>query len=289
VVTIATCEAIMPALEEHAVDVVLLDIGFPEGTGLDVMRQIHLDRRYTDLPIVILSSPTHRDDAIGALGTGADDVVMKPIEPRVLISRVQIALRSHRAMLGMEAARSVVVTLANEINAPDMDIGEHTQRIGAYAAELGRRVGLSAADMHAVAYSTLLHDLGKIGIADSILLKRGPLSADEREAINRHTEIGERIAAPLPGAHRFAPIIRHHHERWDGGGYPDGLEGQAIPMGARIIGIVDAFDAMTQFRPYREPRSVSEAIEELRSERGRQFDPDLVDAFVRILEWDGII
>jgi putative two-component system response regulator len=157
-----------------------------------------------------------------------------------------------------------------------------------FASQLGRRVGLSASDLNAVAYGTLLHDLAKLGIAEWILLKPGPFTEEERIAMQRHTEIGERIAAPLAGAERFGPILRHHHERWDGQGYPDGLKGEAIPMGARIIGVVDAFDAMTQYRIYRQPRSAPEAMEELRAARGSQFDPDLVDAFVSVLEEAGV-
>lgn len=107
--------------------------------------------------------------------------------------------------------------------------------------------------------------------------------------MQRHTEIGERIAAPLAGAGRLGPILRHHHERWDGKGYPDGLTGAQTPVGARIIGIVDAFDAMTQFRTYRQPMSVPAAVDELRRERGAQFDPALVDTFIDVLEWDGLI
>jgi len=107
--------------------------------------------------------------------------------------------------------------------------------------------------------------------------------------MQRHTEIGERIASPLAGAERFGPILRHHHERWDGEGYPDGLQGEAIPIGARIIGVVDAFDAMTQYRIYRQPLSVPDAVKELQTAKGTQFDPDLVDAFVKVLEWDGLI
>jgi HD-GYP domain-containing protein (c-di-GMP phosphodiesterase class II) len=188
----------------------------------------------------------------------------------------------------MEAAHQVIATLSQELNSRDSDIQSHTERIGQYASELGHRVGLSTADMHAVAYSILLHDISRIGVSESILLKRGPLTDDEWEAVRRHTEIGERIAAPLHGADRFGPIIRHHHERWDGTGYPDGLKGEGIPLGARIIGVVDAFDAMTQYRPYREPRSITDAIGELRRERGHQFDPHLVDEFARVIEWDGI-
>jgi len=283
-----TEDAVLEALEAHAIDVVLLDMGVGQGGGGELMRRIHRDRRYQDLPIVIVSSPTHHDAAMATLNAGADDVVMKPVDPYVLLARIKAALRMRRALLGMEAAHRVITTLAQEMNARDSDIQHHTERIGRYASELGRRVGLSAADLQAVAYSILLHDLGRIGISESIMLKQGALTDEEREAVRRHVEIGERIASPLPGAERFAPIIRHHHERWDGQGYPDGLAGDAIPTGARIIGIVDAFDAMTQFRPYRDPLSIAEAVEELRRERGRQFDASLVDKFVGVVEWDGL-
>jgi putative two-component system response regulator len=280
--------AVLQALEGYAIDVVLLDLGVTDTDGEPLMRRIHRDRRYVDLPILVLSSPGYRGAATASLSQGADDLVMKPIDPEILVVRIKAALRARRALLGMEAAHQVISTLAREMNARDTDIQEHTERIGKYAAELGRRVGLSAADLHAVAYSILLHDLGRIGISESILLKQGPLSRDELEAVRRHVEIGERIAAPLPGAERFGPIVRHHHERWDGSGYPEGLAGTSIPVGARIIGIVDAFDAMTQYRPYREPRSITDAIEEMRHERGRQFDPEMIDEFIHVVEWDGL-
>ena len=287
-VIVASGDGVFAALEAHAIDVVLLDMNVDDAGGGELMRKIHRDRRYQDLPIVIVSSPTHHDGAMATLSEGADDVVMKPVDPYVLLARVKSALRMRRALLGMEAAHQVITTLAQEMNARDADIQSHTERIGRWASELGRRVGLSSADLQAVAYSILLHDLGRIGISESIMLKRGPLSDDELESVRRHVEIGERIAAPLPGAERFGPIIRHHHERWDGQGYPDGLAGESIPTGARIVGIVDAFDAMTQFRPYREPLSITEAIAELRQERERQFDAALVDEFVGVVEWDGL-
>jgi putative two-component system response regulator len=287
-VVVADGQAVLDALEGYAIDVALLDLAVTDSAGEPIMRRIHRDRRYVDLPILVLSSPGYHGAATASLSQGADDLVGKPIDGDVLVARIKAALRARRALLGMEAAHQVIATLAREMNARDTDIQQHTERIGTFANELGRRVGLSAADLHAVAYSILLHDLGRIGISESILLKQGPLNRDELEAVRRHVEIGERIAAPLPGAERFGPIIRHHHERWDGSGYPDGLAGTAIPVGARIIGIVDAFDAMTQYRPYREARSISEAVAEMRQERGRQFDPDLVDEFVRVIEWDGL-
>jgi len=289
VVSVPDGVAAFQALEEHAVDVVILDVTRDGYDGFNTLQQIRHDRRYADLPVLLLTNPMASNHAEAGLESGADDLITKPVEPRVLLARVRSSLRTRRALLGMEAAHAVVAALANEINSRDTDIRLHTERLGLYASELGRRVGLSATDLNAIAYGTLLHDLGKIGISESIRLKPGPLTPEEREVMKRHTEIGERIAASLAGSERFGPIIRHHHERWDGQGYPDGLRAEAIPMGARIISVVDAFDAMTQYRPYRSPRSVPEAIEELRRERGRQFDPRLVDTFIQVLEWDSVI
>jgi putative two-component system response regulator len=130
----------------------------------------------------------------------------------------------------------------------------------------------------------MLHDVGKIGIPEAILGKTNGLTADERMILRRHPEIGERICLPLASARDFAPIVRHHHERWDGAGYPDGLAGVEIPLGARIVSLVDAWDAMTHDRPYRRAAPATEAIEELNRERGRQFDPDLTVAFIGLVE-----
>lgn len=283
VVTADSSEAIMATLRSHAVDTIVLtsDIG---GGADGAVAAVRAERHYADVPIIFVSAPDG-----GSVPAGCDEQVAEPVEPRILLDRVRGALRVRRSLLGMEQAHAVAASLANELLAPETDVRLHTERLGSYAAQLGRRVGLSASDLNAVAYGTLLHDLAKLGIAEWILLKPGPYTDEERIAMQRHTEIGERIAAPLTGAERFGPILRHHHERWDGAGYPDGLVGEDIPMGARIIGVVDAFDAMTQYRIYRKARSVPDAVAELKAGKGEQFDPGLVDAFVEVLEWDGLI
>lgn len=289
VVPLADGTGVSAALRQWAVDVIVLESGLTDAEGVDAVRAIRRNRRYADVPILLLADATDPEAGPPAEKTGADHVLVRPVDPVALLDRVQAALRIRRSLLGMEAAHAVVASLANELIAPEADIRLHTERLGTYAAELGRRVGSSASDLHAIAYGTLLHDLARLGIAEWILLKPGPLTEDEVEAMRRHTEIGERIAAPLLGSDRFGPILRHHHERWDGLGYPDGLRGEAIPVGARIIGVVDAFDAMTQYRIYRAPMSVPDAVAELRRGRGSQFDPDLVDTFIEVLQWDGLI
>ena len=275
---------VVPALEAHAIDVVVVDASV-DGGGASAVSAVRSERRYADVPVIYMASGGGQTDA----PAGIDHLLAAPIDPHILADQIRDALRTRRTLLGMEQAHAVVASLANELLAPETDVRLHTERLGSYASQLGRRVGLSASDLNAVAFGTLLHDLAKLGIAEWILLKPGPYTEEERIAMQRHTEIGERIAAPLAGADRFGPILRHHHERWDGDGYPDGLKGQDIPMGARIIGVVDAFDAMTQYRIYRQAKSVPEAMAELKSGAGAQFDPELVDAFIEVLEWDGLI
>jgi putative two-component system response regulator len=284
VVSVASSAALVLSLEANAVDVVIVD-ALVEGGGATAVGAVRDERRYADVPIIYLASDADETEVPAAI----DHLVATPIDPHALVDQIHSALRTRRTLLGMEQAHAVVASLANELLAPETDVRLHTERLGTYASQLGRRVGLSASDLNAVAFGTLLHDLAKLGIAEWILLKPGPFTEEERIAMQRHTEIGERIAAPLAGSARLRPILRHHHERWDGRGYPDGLQGEAIPIGARIIGVVDAFDAMTQYRIYRAAKSVPEAVAELKAGAGSQFDPELVDAFIEVLEWDGLI
>jgi putative two-component system response regulator len=184
----------------------------------------------------------------------------------------------------MEAAHGVVAALANAVEAKDVTTEHHCQRLAGYAHSLAAAVGLEGGELRAVSFGALLHDVGKIGVSESILTKPAPLTVAEWAEMRRHPEIGEQICRPLASSPQFVPIIRHHHERWDGNGYPDGLRGEAIPIGARIVGLVDAFDAMVNDRPYRPALTVSQAVAEVRAGTGRQFDPGLVPHFLDLLE-----
>lgn len=280
VIAVADGEAGYLAVAEHAPDLVLLDVGLPKVDGYEVTRWLRRDPRTATLPILLVTGRTTPEEVVAGLDAGADDFVRKPYNPAELMARIRSALRLRRALVGMEAAHAVVTALANAVEAKDTPTELHCQRLAHLAIRLARRVGLPDAELDAVAYGALLHDVGKIGIHDAILTKPGPLSDDEWVLMRRHPVIGERICAPLAAFAAFGPIIRHHHERWDGTGYPDGLRGEAIPIGARVVALVDAFDAMTHARAYRAARSVADALAEVIRLAGRQFDPELAPLLV---------
>ncbi|MCI0582980.1 MAG: response regulator [Chloroflexi bacterium] len=273
-------EAGLAAIESVNPDLLLLDVGLPGLDGLELTRQLRLDPRHVTLPVLLLTGRTLPSDVVEGLNAGADDFITKPFSQPELIARIRSALRLRRALVGMEAAHAVVTALANAVEAKDAQTEHHCERLAMLAGRLGRRLHLPPAELDAVTYGALLHDVGKIGVPDSILTKGGPLDEDEWGIVRRHPEIGERICAPLRSFGAFGPIIRHHHERWDGAGYPAQLRGERIPIGARIVGLVDAFDAITHDRPYRRARSLEQALDELGRGAGAQFDPELTRLFV---------
>ena len=278
------------ALEAVAVespDLVLLDIGLPGIDGLEICRRLRAEPATLTLPVILLTGRTSVEDVVAGLDAGADDFLTKPFNAGELLARIRSALRIRQVMGEMETAHGVVAALANAVEAKDATTEHHCQRLTGFAYQLGVAAGLSGAELKGVVFGALLHDVGKIGVPEAILVKPGPLSESEWIAMRRHPEIGEQICRPLRSSRLFAPIVRHHHERWDGRGYPDRLSGEAIPLGARIVTLVDSFDAMTHDRPYRPGRSVDDALEELRRESGRQFDPDLVAPFIARVPADG--
>jgi putative two-component system response regulator len=280
-------EAALLAVGEHAPDLVLLDIGLPRLDGYEVTRRLRSHVKTLTVPIILLTGRSALDDVVEGLDAGADDFLSKPFRQPELLARIRSALRLRQALTRMDAAHTAVAALANAVEAKDPSTERHCQRLANLAARLGAQAGISGLELEAVAYGALLHDVGKIGVPESILTKPAPLDAVEWDLMRRHPEIGERICEPLAAAGTFTPIVRHHHERWDGRGYPDGLRGEAIPLGARIVALVDSFDAMTHDRPYRRAMPVPVAINELWREAGGQFDRALVPLFVMELERGG--
>lgn len=265
-------------------DVALLDIGMPEMDGLEVTRRLRAQPATALLPIILVTARGRLEDKVAGLDAGASDFITKPFEPAELLARVRTNLRLSSALARLESTQDVLVALANAVDAKDPLTEHHCNRVAARAIAVARRAGLSAEEVEAVGYGAVLHDIGKIGINEAVLTKPGLLTDAERGEMQRHPLIGAEILRPLRLGRVVVPIVRGHHERWDGRGYPDGLEGQAIPMGARIVAVVDAFDAMTYDRPYRARLNADEARAELIRHSGTQFDPGVVDLLLEMLD-----
>ena len=278
----------LEAALETAPDVVLLDVGLPGMDGLEICRRLRADPRTVTMPVVLLTGRTSVDDVVAGLDAGADDFLAKPFHEAELLARLRSARRLALVMAEMESAQGVVAALANAVEAKDTMTEHHCQRLAGLAHLLATAVELDPVSIKGVVFGALLHDIGKIGVSDGILRKTGALTDDEWIEMRRHPIIGEQICRPLASSREFAPIVRHHHERWDGGGYPDRLKGEEIPIGARIVGLVDAFDAIVHDRPYREAGSLENAMVEIVAGAGHHFDPELVERFAAIAAHDDL-
>jgi putative two-component system response regulator len=264
-------------------DLILLDIQLPDVDGLYICDEVKNNKLTRLIPIIIVTACGDRNAQLRSIEAGAEGYLQKPIDVQELETRLRTLLRVKRLNEMLEPAENVIFTLARTVEAKDPYTESHIQRLAHYATAIGERLGLNDVALTELRYGAILHDVGKVGIDETIIRKTGPLSPEEYRVMQQHTLIGERIVAPLRIAAHVGPIIRSHHERWDGGGYPDGLSGTAIPLGARIVSVVDAFDAMTTQRPYNRVRSHSEALAQLWAEAGTAWDPQIVAIFSKWL------
>jgi putative two-component system response regulator len=262
-------------------DLLLMDVMMPDVDGFEACRAIKQDPSTRLIPVVLVTSLEDTASRIRGIEAGADDFVSKPFNAPELRARVRSLLRIKHYTDDLDSAESVIVSLALTIEARDHTTAGHCERLSRYASALGQTLGLGDDDISALARGGFLHDVGKVGIPDAVLLKPGPLAPDEFELIKQHTIIGDRLCGELRALRKVRPIVRHHHERLDGSGYPDGLLGDATPLLAQIMGIVDVFDALTTVRPYRPAMSAAWAAEELRREVARGWRRgDLVTTFL---------
>src|SRR5947207_11258519 len=220
-------------------ELVLLDVMMPNMGGLDVCRELKAAPSTRLIPVALITALSGTRERIRGLEAGADDFVTKPVNPPELQARVRSLLRIKRYTDDLDSAESVIVSLALTVEARDAYTDGHCQRLAAYAAALGHAIGLGDDDIAALARGGFLHDIGKVGIPDAILLKPGPLSAPELDLMKQHTVIGDRLCGELRSLRRVRPIVRHHHELRDGTGYPDGLRGDEILVLAQIMSVVD--------------------------------------------------
>ena len=282
-------EALGIVAAEHP-DLVLLDVLMPLVDGYEVCRQIKANPATRLIPVVLVTGLTDTESRIRGLEVGADDFMAKPFIVPEMRARVASLVRIKRYTDALDSAESVILSLAMTIEARDRATEGHCQRLAKYAAALGGRLGLSNEDIETLRVGGYLHDIGKVGIPDRVLLKDGQLTPDEYELMKSHTVIGDRLCAELRLLKRVRPIVRHHHERLDGTGYPDGLAGDAVPLLAQIIGIVDVFDALTTPRPYKRAMSFDDACAMLKDEVALDWRrADLVGLFVDLLAEQGLV
>ena len=272
-------EQALGLLETDQYDLVLTDIRLSGiRSGLDLVQE--LSERLPSLPVLVMTGDGNSSLVSEALDRGAAGFLAKPFGVAELREKVERALRratQAEADVRERLVRPTIATaLANAIEVKDAHIHGHVERLAEIALTIGRRLGLSKHELSALELSAVLHDVGKIGIPDRILLKPASLTDDEREVMKAHAVIGDQMLRQLD-LDEIRPAVRHHHERWDGNGYPDRLAGERIPLLARIVAVADSIEAMTAHRPYRDPLPLRRVKEELVDGRGRQWDPQIVD------------
>ncbi len=303
-------------------DVLLLDINMPEVSGLDILRVMRLDPKLQHIPILVLTAATDPEIRTKALDLGASDFLNKPIDLSELLPRVRnaIILKQHFDMVAGETARleqqverrtrqleatrqQLILSLARAAEHRDNDTGNHVLRVGRYTAIIAEELGYPDKRLDMLEQAAQLHDVGKIGIPDSILFKPGKLDPDEYAMIQKHCAIGRQIIEPVsekefailkthtrlgesllhvrssPLLMLAARIAQTHHEKWDGSGYPLGLSGSDIPLEGRIVAVADVFDALSSARPYKKPFPRQQCFDIMESGRGKHFDPAILDAF----------
>jgi cyclic di-GMP phosphodiesterase len=278
-------QAALDAIAEDHPDVVLMDVLMPRLDGFEACRRIKDNPATRLIPVVLVTALADTNSRIKGLEVGADDFISKPFSEPELRARVRSLLRIKHYTDELDSAESVILSLALTIEARDGTTDGHCQRLAGYAAALGTAIGLETPEIAALRLGGFLHDIGKVGIPDSILMKPGPLTVAEYSLMKEHTVIGDRLCGELRSLRRVRPIVRHHHERQDGSGYPDALRGGAVPLLAQIMGVVDVFDALTTPRPYKKALPVDQADAMLLAEVERGWrDRDLVETFIRLDE-----
>jgi putative two-component system response regulator len=284
--TAATAEDALAALDDHNLGLVVSDIVMPGLSGLELLATVR--RLRPNLPVVLVTGRAAHGTVSAALAEGADGLVLKPFSQIELSRTVAAALR--RTALRTEDVRdrllplAVASVLTNAIETRDGSLEGHCERLADLAVRIGEECGLGEAELEILHLGALLHDVGKIGVPDRVLTKLGALTLEERALLRMHPLVGDRLLEPLAALADVRPIVRHHHERWDGGGYPDGLAGREIPLSARIIAVADSVEAMSAERSYRTPLARGRILAELERGRGAQWDPALVDVVVRLIE-----
>lgn len=265
-------------------DLILLDIMMPGMDGFEVCRRIKATPETRLTPVILITGLSRSEDRIEGINAGADDFLSKPIDINELLARSRSLLRLKQITDELENAEAVLLSLAHSIEARDPYTHGHCERLAEMSVKLGEQLAMPDDHIKALGWAGTVHDIGKVVVPDAILLKPGPLPEDEMAVMRKHSAVGERICAPLKSFRYVLPIIRHHHEKSDGSGYPDGLRGEEIPLTARILQLADVYDALTTDRPYRTAVSSETALQLMEEEAARGWwDVELFAAFRKMI------
>ena len=266
VIAVSDGVAALAAVREWHPDVVLLDVTMPELDGLEVCRRLKADPATRLTPVVLVTGQSDLEDRIKGIEAGCDEFLSKPVHPLELRARVGSLSRMKHLIDELDSAEAAFMTLALTIEARDPLTNGHCERLSRHAVALGRALNLGDADLKALHHGGYLHDVGKVGVPDAVLLKPGKLTPAEFAIMKKHPDIGDSLCAPLQSLRTVRPIVRCHHERLDGSGYPQGLKGDQVPLLAQIVAIADVFDALTSDRPYRPAMTSEDAAHLLQEE-----------------------
>ena len=278
-------EEALEVLRHSEIDIVLLDAMMPVMDGFEVCRRLKQDRTMRMIPVIMVTALEDTDSKVRAIESGADDFITKPVNRAELLARVTSLLRTKKLNENLVSMENVLFSLASAVEAKDAYTEGHIRRVSRLAIDIGRSMGLSSADIEALRVGGILHDIGKIGIPDSVLNKPGSLSSAEWAVVRTHPDVGCRVTEPLrPFLKGALEVIRHHHERMDGTGYPDGIEGDDISVPARIMAVANIYDALTTDRPYHASLSKEEALAIIQddADQGR-LDSSVVERLVALL------
>ncbi len=269
-------------INEKRPDLILLDVLMPGVDGFEICRAIKENEATKRTPIIIISALNQLDDKIKGIELGADEFLTKPINKRELLTRVKMLLKFKLLDSQLENSRNVIMSLAFATDFKDTFRKGHSKRVGMYATECARLMNLTRDEVTEIEFGAYLHDIGKIGVPTEILQKTDALSEDEYEIYKKHPLLGYEICMPLKAMARSLSIILHHHEKYNGAVFPDGLSGDKIPLGAQIVAIADSYDIMTHGLLNRAALSTSEAIDILKNDSGTRFNPEIVKKFINL-------
>jgi len=278
-------EAALDVYTNHPIDIAVLDVMMPGINGFELCRRLKTFSEKEFIPVVLVTALNDKRNRLTGLEAGADDFISKPFDTQELLTKIRSLLKQKELHAQLDHSENIIFSLVITLEARDHYTKGHSTRVGDLANEFGAFLGFPGKDLVVLKKAGILHDIGKMGLSEAILKKPAALTPEEAEEIRRHPTLGEEICRPLKSMKDILPGIRHHHERWDGNGFPDNLSGDSIPLMARILAILDTFDAMVSIRPYRGRRSIEEALLVIEKERfSGQWDPELTGVFIRMMQ-----